>query len=350
MRGSDVVATGGEVAAGASEALRDGADRFRSVAQLNMLHSLAAKLNSLGDAAEIGAAITGELRTIIDYHSCRVYLLQPDGSTLLPVAFMGEIFSDYEKDTVETLTTKIGEGITGHVAESRESLLTPDAREIDFAVTIPGTDDILESMLAVPMEVGDTLIGVIVLSTLGYGKFDDEDQRLLEVLASHAAVAFENANLFQAEREAAETSASLLRLSQALTQQHSVETILQQALDTIPNLVACAVVASYLRDEDTGMFRLARWISLDEALARPPGDAEIPPEVASAFERSEAEPFALSEEIVATVPEALWLIQEPREVLVAPLRWEPERLGALVLVAPAQDASFSQDDLRLARQ
>ena len=41
-----------------------GADdgRFRSVAQLDMLHSLAAKLNALGDVAEIGAAITAELQ------------------------------------------------------------------------------------------------------------------------------------------------------------------------------------------------------------------------------------------------------------------------------------------------
>src|SRR5204863_686486 len=139
----------------ADEAIRDGVDRFRSVAQLNMLHSLAAKLNSLGEASEIGAAITGELRTIIDYHSCRVYLVQPDGRTLYPVSFRGEMFSDYEKDTVETLITETGEGITGHVAERRESLITPDARTVEFAVQIPGTDDVLESMLAVPMEVGD---------------------------------------------------------------------------------------------------------------------------------------------------------------------------------------------------
>ena len=43
-----------------------------------MLHSFAAKLNALTDTAEIGNAITSELRTIIDYHNCRVYLLQPD--------------------------------------------------------------------------------------------------------------------------------------------------------------------------------------------------------------------------------------------------------------------------------
>jgi signal transduction protein with GAF and PtsI domain len=144
-----------------------GSDRIRSVAQLNMLHSLAAKLNSLGDVEEIGAAITAELRTIIDYHNCRVYVLQPDGHTLLPVAFSGDISSEYGTETIDNLASRVGEGITGRVAETGESLLTPDAREVDFAVVIPGTDDILESMLAVPMLAGNDVSGVIVLSSLG---------------------------------------------------------------------------------------------------------------------------------------------------------------------------------------
>ncbi len=115
-----MVTTGDEMAAeAAQEEPRAATDRFRSVAQLNMLHSLAAKLNSLDDAVEISSAITAELRTIVAYHSCRVYLLQPDGRTLYPVAFRGEMFSDYEKDTVESLITEIGEGITGSVAETR---------------------------------------------------------------------------------------------------------------------------------------------------------------------------------------------------------------------------------------
>src|SRR5262249_49795022 len=53
-------------------------DELRWAAQLDMLHSLAATLNMLGDVEEIASAITAELRTIIDYHNCRVYLLQPD--------------------------------------------------------------------------------------------------------------------------------------------------------------------------------------------------------------------------------------------------------------------------------
>ena len=66
---------------------------------------------------QIGAAITDELRTIIEYHNCRVYLLQPNGTTLLPIAFRGELFNEYEEETLEELVTELGEGMTGWVAE-----------------------------------------------------------------------------------------------------------------------------------------------------------------------------------------------------------------------------------------
>ena len=119
-----------------------------------MLHSLAAKLNALGSVEAIGEAITAELRTIVEYHNCRVYLLQPDGRTLLPIAFRGEYFAEYEEETLEELVTQVGEGMTGWVAETGRSLLTPNAQEVEFAVQIEGTDDIVESMLLVPTKLG----------------------------------------------------------------------------------------------------------------------------------------------------------------------------------------------------
>src|SRR5262249_35243312 len=192
-------------------------------------------------------------------HNCRVYLLQADGLTLHPIAFRGELLTEYATETLAELVTVIGEGITGHVAATKTSLLTPDAREVSFSVTIPGTDDdLLESMLAVPMVAGDLVVGVIVLSKLGYGEFDLDDQRLLEVLAWHAAVAFQTARLLEAERREARISASLLGLSQALTAERTVGGIFQRAIETIPTLVGCAATAVYTRDPEAGSFRVAR--------------------------------------------------------------------------------------------
>ena len=175
----------------------------RSIAQLDMLHSLATRLNRLNDVQQIGAAIVAELQTIIDYHNARVYLLADDRETLAPIAFLGELTAEYGEETIEGLMTKVGEGITGRVAQTGESFYTPNALEVDFAVTIPGTIDVDESMLVVPLKYGDRVTGVIVLSKLGVDQFDRENLRLLEVLAGHAAVAFENARLLQLERETA---------------------------------------------------------------------------------------------------------------------------------------------------
>ena len=326
-------------------------DEVRSIAQLDMLHSLAAALNMLGDAEEIGAAITAELRTIIDYHNSRVYLLQPDGRTLYPIAFRGELFTDYATETLAELVTVVGEGITGHVAETKMSLLTPDAREVTFSVTIPGTDDdLLESMLAVPMVAGDEVVGVIVLSKLGYAQFDAGDQRLLEVLASHAAVAFQTAHLIEAERREARISGSLLRLSQALTAERTIGGIFQRAIETVPTIVDCIAAAAYARDAGSGAFRLVRLAGVGSQEVRSRGEvADVPKEVAEAFLVSDTEPFVLPKEIASQVPDEVRFLDDHGAVLVTPLRWEPDGLGAIVLVGDPDRSSFGDDDLSFAR-
>jgi signal transduction histidine kinase len=169
-----------------------------------MLHALAARLNSCTEVEQIGEAVTAELGSLVDYHNCRVYLLEPDGESLAPIAFRGEL-TEYQGETEEALRTQVGVGITGHVAESLQSYYAPDAGNDMLGVNIPGTMDLDESILAAPMVFGERLIGVVVLSKLGIDQFDGEDMRVLETVASHAAVAMENARS-RAEIERALTS------------------------------------------------------------------------------------------------------------------------------------------------
>jgi len=323
---------------------------LRFVAQLNMLHSMAAALASLDDVAEIGAAITEELRTILDYHNCRVYVMQQDGWTLMPIAFRGEIFYEYEHETLEELITHVGEGITGWVAEHRTSVLAPDARLVPFAVQIPDTEDILESMLAVPMTVGEAVQGVIVLSSLGYGAFDEEDQRLLEVLASHAAIAISNAKLLQAEREAAETSSALLGLSKRLTQLRSVGDILQGAIETVSSLIDAAAVAFHVRDEHTGDFRLARLLTLDPDAIRPWHEiGDVPESVASSIVFDNDEPIVVPRDSPLSKDQDYLVSKETREVLIAPVTWEPDGAGTIAVVGHEGEGIFAERELRLIR-
>jgi diguanylate cyclase (GGDEF)-like protein len=164
----------------------------RSVAHMKMLQSLGGKLNRLNDVRQIGNVIATELRSLIDYHNCRVSLVE--GDDVIPIAFVGQ-FTSETREPMEILACKVGEGITGRVAETGESLLIGDAANCEFARILPGTDSIDESQVVVPLTFGTRVVGIIVISKLGLNQFDEDDVRLLEVLAGHAAVALENASL-----------------------------------------------------------------------------------------------------------------------------------------------------------
>jgi PAS domain S-box-containing protein len=317
------------------------------VAQLKMLHSLALQLNRLDDATRIASAITAELKTLIDYHNCRIYLLDDDGWTLSPIVFRGEL-TEYEGETYEELVTHVGEGFTGHAVEIGETYYAPDALRDDVGVQIEGTSEIDESILAVPLKTVDRTAGVIVLSNLGIDGFDDEDIRVVEVLASHAAVAFENARLLQQERRAATTASALLALSQTLTGAHDVETVLERVTAAVPTIVPAAVVATYLREPESGAFHLDASISADERRAAR-ALAVVDAETAARLLVSTTEPFVLLESAIAQVPPQLRPTDPPRSVAVAPLHWEPDGFGALVVSPAGDDADLLDGGLTLLR-
>src|SRR5947208_290967 len=106
--------------------------RVRSIAHLKMLQSLAGKLNRLNDVRQIGTTIADELRGLIEYHNCRVSIV--DGDEIIPIAFRG-VLSSRGGHEVQIPRSKIGEGITGHAAADGKSLLIGNALDCDYAVT-----------------------------------------------------------------------------------------------------------------------------------------------------------------------------------------------------------------------
>jgi GAF domain-containing protein len=172
----------------------------RSLAHLKLLQSLVGRLNRLNSTEEIGEVIVEELATLIDYHDCRLYVM--DGERLVPVAFRGDLGVD-EAEAFAMLGCRVGEGVTGRAALTGRSLLVGDSLDCEYALQIPGTSVVQESMAATPLLYAGRVIGVIVLSKLGRDQFDEHDVHLLEVLAGHAAVSLER-GLFEAAREEAE--------------------------------------------------------------------------------------------------------------------------------------------------
>src|ERR687883_771076 len=186
---------------------------LRSIAHLKMLQRLGGQLNRLNELSEIGSAVTDELRKLIDYHNCRVYVRE--GEELRPIGFRGDECEDCRRG-LESLSCRLGFGVTGTAAARGETILVRNARECEFAQVVPGTDMVDESLLAVPLHYGAGVTGVIVVSKLGADQFPDDDVRVLEVLASHASVAVENARLYDTARREAANAKEQLEVANAL--------------------------------------------------------------------------------------------------------------------------------------
>ena len=161
-----------------------------------------AKLTAL---LEIGKAMTAErdldrLLPLIMQEVTQV--MEADRSTLYLVdRGRHELWSKIAQGLeVREIRVKIGTGIAGHVAATGKLVNIPDAYadpRFDRSTDLQ-TGYRTRSILAVPMvnKPGE-VIGVIQVLNKHKGAFDDQDIELLQALSSQAAVAVENAILYE---------------------------------------------------------------------------------------------------------------------------------------------------------
>jgi diguanylate cyclase (GGDEF)-like protein len=210
--------------------------------QLEVLQAASARLSRADGPEAVGRVVVEETGRIIDYHNARVYVLEPSGD-LEPVAFEGRV-GEYEKVDFGLLRTRLGEGFTGWVGANGEPLLINDANADPRGASIPGTDDVDESMLVVPMRYDDVVVGVITLSKLGLDQFDRHDLRLLSILADQAATALESARNLARSHALAGELRLLLDVSADLAaslDSRQVANVLARHLATVMAVDECAI-------------------------------------------------------------------------------------------------------------
>ena len=110
------------------------------------------------------------------------------------------------------------------------------------------------SSLAVPLRVSDQPVGLMALAHRSPGRYGHEAQAMSSTFASYAAVAIENARLYDLAQEQAYASAALLQVAQAVASLSSLDEILATIVRTLPILVGIQRVALYLWDTATELY------------------------------------------------------------------------------------------------
>ncbi|HEX5809798.1 MAG TPA: SpoIIE family protein phosphatase, partial [Anaerolineales bacterium] len=120
------------------------------------------------------------------------------------------------------------------------------------------------SGLAVPLRVGDQNLGVITLSHSTAGRYGHEAQTMTTTFASYAAVAIENARLYDSAQEQAYASAALLQVAQAIVSLSDLDEMLGTIIRIMPILVGVQRAALYQWDAEKEQYRPSQQYGLSE--------------------------------------------------------------------------------------
>jgi PAS domain S-box-containing protein len=207
------------------------------------------------------------------------------------------------------------------------------------------------AMLAVPLTVKERTLGVLKLLHREPRHFPFEEIELLRALATQAALAIDNARLFAAQREEAETSAGLLRLAEAIEGVQELDHMLDTVVRTTAELLGGTQCLLFLLDPAA------------QTLA-PRAASGLPPEQRATFlalrdtERLPAVLQALRSQDPVLLEEgapdfeqapALAAVLGVRSMLITPLVSGGRLMGALAVHTPGQRHEFTLKEIALAR-
>ena len=167
------------------ERSRSDADAFETLAEIGR------DVASVLDLDELFARIAQSMRRLIDYRTFGIWLLER-GARELEIKH-----AVHYGDHIQQQRIPLGEGLVGYAALHGEPVLVADVSQDPRYINVVAD---VRSELAIPMLLKDRCIGVLDLESPELDAFTKRDVEILTLLASQAAVAIENARLYETVR------------------------------------------------------------------------------------------------------------------------------------------------------
>jgi phosphoserine phosphatase RsbU/P len=172
---------------------------------LETLAEIGREMSSILDLDALLTRIASLTKRLIDYRTFGILLLD-EASNELEM----KLAVRYGKGA-ESKHVRLGEGLVGWAAQHKEAVLVADVSQDPRYINM--VDD-ARSELVIPMLIKDRCIGVFDLESPELDAFTKEHKELLTLLASQAAVAIDNARLYEEVRRNEERIEKELRFAQ----------------------------------------------------------------------------------------------------------------------------------------
>ncbi len=212
------------IAANAGAAIRTAqlhAETQRRAMEMATLAEVGREVTSLLDPAVVLERIANHAKDLLAAQTSAVYLMESNGRSLRAITAIGEDAAQVRSDVIP-----LGEGIIGDLAAHGKAEYINDTNRDPRNIQIPGTEPSTnEKLMVTPLLVGEKVTGMMAIWRTT-APFKETDLNFLNGLARQAAIAIENARLFEeahAARAAAE-SANEAKSAFLATMSHEIRT------------------------------------------------------------------------------------------------------------------------------
>jgi signal transduction histidine kinase/DNA-binding response OmpR family regulator len=219
------------------------------------------------DPVEVAEQIAGSMRELLGVPTAAVFQLDAESGCLIQMARKGE--------TAHPLVTFApGLSAVGLALQDRRTVITTDV------VTDPQirlTDDLrrhlatwpYRAILAVPLTARDRVVGVLTVGRVPGSGYTGDEIRLAQLFADQAALAVDNADLFERAAERTRKLTTLSALTQHITSTADSDAVFKEVGNAAVSLLGAKAALVWVDDPEGKLLRLAAVSSIDDAAITP---------------------------------------------------------------------------------
>ena len=208
-------------------------------------------LHLLVEAAEIVSGHTLDLdslleklvalvRKVVDSELIAI-MLKTDGDALRVRFAHG-----FDDGVADDLRIKLGKGITGAAAKALETIVVNDVNvDPRYIAAVPS----VRSELAVPLIARGDLVGVIDLQSTQIDAFGEQEQSILELIASRFSIAIEAARLYRATARQNRDLKALTKIAQEFTHILQLDELLKKIASQLRPVIPYDALSILLLEE-----------------------------------------------------------------------------------------------------
>jgi len=292
-----------------------------------LLTQVSAALSTSLDLDRTLKEILERMNALVAFDAATIFLLDDARHELHVKAALGVPVA-----LKEVKSFKVGEGVVGWVVRHGATALIQDSSK-DARYKVTGPERRAKTVLAAPLRAQDNLLGALVLVRAAKEPFGPEHQRLVEAIASQAAVAIDHARLFETERASRRRAEALLATAQAGSEAVTTTELLQRAVKQVAFAMRATAAAVILPDEEGGIIE-AVFDAADppafglESLRSQPVTA-LP--LMAALHEAPRPLLVQRTARPALFDDAFWSHSEAQALGAVPVRWQGRMIAALIV-------------------